>query len=89
MIGHKPGVLDKCPICREKFKNTDKDVKLYQLQFMRWPLPRNMKAQTIWYRIHEHCIEDYPADCEQQLAGLYVNPGGIAIIDDSHTCQYE
>lgn len=86
---HDSGGLGVCPICGKQLADTDKDVKLYRLEFVRLPLPRGLKAQHIWYRIHEHCIEEYPADCEQKLAGLYVNCEGIAIIDDSRCGQYK
>lgn len=82
MSEHKPGWLDTCPICGQRFTNDDKDVRLYQLLFMRWPLPRNMKTQTIWYRIHEHCVtETDVAPIGKQLAGLYLSLDGLKLHD--------
>lgn len=91
MSDHKPGRLGTCPICGEKFTNTDKDVKLYQLQLMRWPLPRNMKAQTIWYRIHEHCVTEFPDDATigKQLACLYRDLNGLNLLDNTRCGDYE
>lgn len=82
MKTHTRGVLDTCPICGHRFTNTDGDVDLYRLELTRLPLPRGLRPQTIHFRIHRHCIDDYPSDQEQQLAGLYVNPEGIAIIKE-------
>lgn len=90
MNAHEPGRLGTCPICGKRFTGTDRDVKLYQLQFMRWPLPRNMKAQTIWYRIHEHCVtETNDATIGKQLAGLYLDLNGLNLHDNSLCGEYE
>lgn len=89
MSGRQPGRLDTCPICGQRFTNTDTDVKLALLTFQWRPYTRDSECQRIWYRIHEHCVTDYPGDCERKIAGLYINPGGLAICDDSHSGEYE
>lgn len=91
MNAHEPGRLDKCPICGKRFTSTDRDVKLYRLEFTRMPLPRGMRKQTIWYRIHDECASGY----QQRAWTLPVASlrsfamRGVCLIDDSGRGRYE
>lgn len=89
MSEHKPGRLGTCPICGQRFTADDKDVRLAMLKFQWSPNTVESECQRIWYRIHEHCVTGYHGDGELRLAGLYINPGGFAICDDSHHGEYE
>lgn len=79
---------DVCPICGRRFTDEDKDVRLAVLTFQWRPNTRKSECQRIRYRMHEHCVTGYVGDGELKLAGLYLNPGGMAICDDSHHGAY-
>lgn len=90
MSAHRPGRLGRCPICRRKFTNTDKDAKLVLLTFQWSPDTRESEHQRIWYRIHEHCVtETDDATIGKQLAGLYVDMYGLNIHDNTRCGEYE
>ena len=74
--------LSHCPLCGNEFQPTDADVRLYQLQFNHVPLLRGETPQVLTFRLHTHCIDDYPCDCMALLAGLYVTPDGIGLCEE-------
>lgn len=90
MSGHRPGRLDRCPICGRKFTGNNKDVKLALLTFQWSPDTGESEHQRIRYRIHGHCVtEADDATIGKQLAGLYMDLGGPNIHDNTRCGEYE